>query len=94
MWLYIVGFVLLILGIFGTFLGGGIYTIVLLPVGLVILGSTIGYGMWTRAKAGQLRAPTDAHPATNEPLPHTMPRESAHVPTSPEALADARRVEQ
>jgi hypothetical protein len=94
MWLYIVGFVLVIIGIFGTFLGGGIFTIAFLPIGLVILGSAVGYGMWTRAKAGQLRAPTDAHPTTNEPLPHTPRRDTAHAPTSPEGLADARRVQQ
>ena len=94
MWLYLVGFVLVLIGIFGTFAGGGIFTIVLLPVGLVIVGSAIGYGFWTRARAGSVGAETDAHPTTNQPLPHTPRRETGHVPTSPEALADARRVEQ
>jgi hypothetical protein len=94
MWLYVVGFVLVVVGIFGTFLGGGIFTIALLPIGLVILGSAVGYGMWTRAKAGKLGLPTDDHPSVNRPLPHSFQHESAHAPTSPEALADARRAEQ
>jgi len=94
MWLYLVGFVLVIIGVFGTFLGGGIFTITLLPIGLVMLGSAIGYGMWTRARAGTLGAEMDSHPTTNDPLPHSPRREGAHVPTSPERLADARRVEQ
>jgi hypothetical protein len=29
--------------------------------------------------------------STNRPLPHSRERDSGHVPTSPERLADARR---
>ena len=94
MWLYVVGLVLVVVGLFGSLLGGGIFTIVLFPVGLVILGSAFGYGMWTRARAGSVGAETNAHPTTNQPLPHTPRRDTGHVPTSPERLADARRVEQ
>lgn len=94
MWLYLIGFVLVIVGLFGTLLGGGVFTIALLPIGLIILASAVGYGMWTRAKAGQLGLETDAHPSVSEPLPHQHRPPSAHTPTSPEALADARRVEQ
>ena len=94
MWLYLLGIVLVVVGLFGTFLGGGIFTIALLPIGLVILASAFGYGIWTRSKAGDLGLETDAHPTTNQPLPHTRRRDSGHVPTSPERLADARRVEQ
>jgi hypothetical protein len=93
MWLYVVGFVLVVLGIFGTFLGGGIFTIALLPIGVVILASAFGYALWTRGAATS-RGAADAHPTTAEPLPHAPRRESAHVPTSPESLADARRIEQ
>ena len=75
-------------------LGGGIFTIVFLPIGLVIIASAFGYGMWTRTGTGAGGGETNAHPTTNQPLPHTSPRQSAHAPTSPEALADARRVEQ
>ncbi len=61
---------LVIVGIFGTFLGGGAITIALLPIGLIVLASAIGYGMYTRAKAGDLGLETEAHPSVNQPLPH------------------------
>jgi hypothetical protein len=94
MWLYVVGFVLIVAGLLGTFLGGGVFTIALLVVGLIILGSAVGYGIFTRAKAGNLGLETDAHPSVNQPLPREHRGPSAHAPTSPEALADARRAEQ
>jgi hypothetical protein len=61
---------------------------------VLILASSIGYAMWMRAQqAGG--ASTEGHPTTNSPLPHQPPpADTGHVPTSPEALADARRVQQ
>jgi hypothetical protein len=93
MWLYIVGIVLVIFGLAGL-VAGGIYTIVLVPLGLIAIASAFFYAMWSRASEGAAGAETDAHPTTNRPLPHAPRRESGHVPTSPEALTDARRTEQ
>jgi hypothetical protein len=93
MWLYIVGIVLVILGL-AAIPAGGIFTIVLVPLGLIAIASAAGYGAWNRAAASRAGTETDAHPTTNRPLPHHPRRESGHVPTSPEGLADRRRTEQ
>jgi hypothetical protein len=93
MWLYIVGIVLVVLGLAGL-AAGGIFTLVLLPLGLIVIVSAAGYSAWNRAAQGRAGAETDAHPTTNRPLPHNPQRESGHVATSPEALTEARRTEQ
>jgi hypothetical protein len=93
MWLYLVGVVLVILGLAGLALGG-IFTLVLLPLGVIVIVSAAGYGAWQRSAQGRAGADTDAHPTTNRPLPHHPQTDSGHAPTSPEALADARRVQQ
>jgi hypothetical protein len=93
MWLYLVGIVLVVLGLAGL-AAGGIFTLVLLPLGLIVIATAAGYGVWQRAAQSRAGAETDAHPTTNRPLPHNPQRQSGHVETSPEALADARRVQQ
>jgi hypothetical protein len=93
MWLYLVGIVLVVLGLAGI-AAGGIFTLVLVPLGLIVIASAAGYGAWHRAAQARAGAETDAHPTTNRPLPHNPRRESGHAETSPEALADARRVQQ
>ena len=93
MWLYLVGIVLVVLGLAGL-AAGGIFTLVLVPLGLIAIASAAGYSAWDRAAASRAGAETNAHPTTNRPLPHHPRREGGHVPTSPEALTDARRAEQ
>ncbi len=94
MWLYLLGGALVLIGLVGSLAGGGIFTLVLIPVGLVVLGSAMAYGMFQRAGERSGGGDTDAHPSTGEPLPHSARGDTGHVPTSPEALADARRVQQ
>jgi hypothetical protein len=94
MWLYMLGGFLVLLGLVGTVVGGGIFTIVLLPLGVIVLGSAFLFGAWGRAGQGAGGGDTEAHQGTNRPLPHNPSHGTGHVPTSPEALADARRVEQ
>jgi hypothetical protein len=91
MWLYMLALVLVILGLVGGVASGGIFTIVLVPLGLLVAGSAILYAMWGRSMQGKAEGETDASPSTNDPLPHAHERDSGHVPTSPETLADARR---
>ena len=93
MWLYLIGALLVLLGIVGAF-AGGIYTLILIPLGFVMIASAAGYAMWGRAAHGAGGADTDAHPATAAPLPHSGEGDSGHVPSSPEALVDARRAHQ
>jgi len=94
MWLYMFAGVLLILGLGGGFLFGGIFTIVLVPVAVVIAGSAFVFAMWHRASEGAAGGSVDAHPSVNRPLPHAHREDSGRAPTSPEGLADARRVQQ
>jgi len=93
MWLYIVGVLLVMFGIVGLF-AGGIYGIVLIPLGLIALAAAVMSGLWARRAQGAAGARTEAHPTTNQPLPHHEHGDPGHVPTSPEALADARRMQQ
>jgi hypothetical protein len=89
MWLYLVGVVLAVLAIAGTVLGGGIFTIVLIPLAAIALISAVAASVLGRA-AQPGGDGTGEEPA----LPHDRPREPGHVPTTPERLADARRVQQ
>jgi hypothetical protein len=94
MWLYIFALVLLLVGIAGGVAGGGIFTIVLVPLAFVIAASAFIYSMWGRASQGAAGADTDSHPSTNRPLPHSFREDSGHAPSSPERLADTRRAQQ
>jgi hypothetical protein len=87
MWLYPIVAALVVLGIIGGIFGGGIFTIVLLPLAALVLFSGLGYSAIARTM--QERAG-----ASQRPLPHRDDRDTGHVPTSPEALADARRAHQ
>jgi hypothetical protein len=94
MWFYMIGAVLVLLGLIGLILGGGIYTIALIPIGFVVFVSAVGYAMWGRAQAGAAGGETEGAPAAQEPLPHQRRREPAHVPNSPDRLVDTRRSQQ
>ena len=91
MWLYIFAAVLVVLGLIGATLGGGIFTIVLIPIGLLIAVSVVIFGMWGRAPQGSAGGDPDPRQSNELPLPHSRPESTGRVPTSPEALADARR---
>jgi hypothetical protein len=94
MWLYLIGIVVVLFGIVGAF-AGGIYTLILIPIGLVIIASAAGYTILGRgAHHAGGGARTAGGPSTGEPLPHSPRGDSGRAPTSPEALADARRTEQ
>jgi hypothetical protein len=75
-------------------LGGGIFTIVLVPIAFIIAASAFIYSAWGRAAQGALGADTEGHPSTNRPLPHSFRQDSGHAPSSPERLADTRRAQQ
>ncbi|HWE11750.1 MAG TPA: hypothetical protein VG325_20550 [Solirubrobacteraceae bacterium] len=90
MWLYIFVFPLAIFLIVGGLLAGGIYTIVFLPIAVIIAVGSIMYTMWRRSSE-----PRDI-PAERErvkPLPHTPPADTPG-PATPDQLVDARRAEQ
>ncbi len=89
MWLYIVVAALVVVGIAGGFFAGGIFTIVLLPIAaLILIGSVVYRSM---AEAQERNQRTD-HPEPT--LPHAAPSDPGEVPTTPERLADERRLAQ
>jgi hypothetical protein len=94
MWFYPLLIVLVILGVAGGTVLGGVYTLVLVPLAVVVIVSALVYAMWGRAMQGQAGGSTDASAAKAEPLPHHRTRPSGRAATSPEALADARRQQQ
>jgi hypothetical protein len=90
MWLYIIAAVLLILGIAGGVLTGGIFTIVILPLGVIALVTAFVVSLWVRSQQG---GPSDVEetPASQEaPLP-TGHSNAATAPSTPEDLVNARR---
>ena len=94
MWFYPLLLALVVLAIVGGTLAGGIYTIVLVPVAVIVVVSAALYAMWGRAMEGSGGVSTDATHASDQPLPHRRRRPSGRAPSSPEAVADARRQQQ
>ncbi|MGZ4184764.1 MAG: hypothetical protein ACXVFQ_01270 [Solirubrobacteraceae bacterium] len=93
MWLYILAFFLLIFGIGGSIVSGGIFTIVLLPLGIIALVSAIGFGAFSRSEQGRHGASTDTKPSAGRPLP-TGHSNTPSAPSTPDDLTEARRVQQ
>jgi hypothetical protein len=89
MWLYLIAMVFVVVGIIGGIVSGGIFTIILIPLAAIVLLSGLGYSVLARSAAEKAGA-TDAR----KPLPHQPERAPSHVPSSPERLADERRIRQ
>jgi hypothetical protein len=94
MWFYPLLILLVILAIVGGTLAGGVFTLVLVPLAVIVAVSAIVYAMWGRAMEARAGGDTDATAAKAEPLPHREVRPSGRVSSSPERLADARRQQQ
>ena len=94
MWFYPLLIVLVVLALVGGTLAGGVYTLVLIPLAVIVGVSAVVYAMWGRSMQSKAGADTHATAASVDPLPHTRPRPSGRAPSSPEGLADARRQQQ
>jgi hypothetical protein len=94
MWLYPLLLAVIALAIVGGVLGGGVYTIVLVPLAVIALVTGVVAAMWSRATSGGAGAPSDTGQAGSRPLPHHPSGGSRRARTSPEALTDARRQRQ
>ena len=92
MWFYMIAAFLILVGIIGGALSGGIFTIIFIPLGAIMLVVAVVFGMWGRAREGSATSETQAE-TEQAPLRHTPPQ-GAPTPTRPEELADARRVQQ
>lgn len=92
MWLYMIALFLILVGIIGGVASGGIFTLIFIPLGAIMLIVGIVAGMWARAQQGTTRRETRTaeEPA---PLPHT-PAQGPSAPSTPGELADTRRAQQ
>ena len=93
MWFYMIAGFLILVGIIGGVASGGIFTLIFLPLGVIMLAVAAGMGLLGRSsqdKREGRRQPSNAEPA---PLRHT-PAQGAPTPATPEDLADARRAQQ
>jgi hypothetical protein len=93
MWLYILAFFLLIFGIGGSIVSGGIFTIVLLPLGFIALVTAVGAGAFGRSAQRRHGGSAAGGPSTGRPLP-TGHSNTASAPSTPDDLTEARRVQQ
>ena len=76
MWLYLIAAALIVIGLFGGIFAGGIFTIVLVPVAVLILFSGVVYS-WL-ARAAEEKAGTADR---NNHLPHRRQHPSGQVST-------------
>ena len=91
MWLYIFVVPLVVVMIIGGLLAGGIFTIVFLPIAVIIVAAAVIYTMWAQSTDPE-NIPGERERV--EPLPHTGHRNTAAAPSRPDQLVDARRGEQ
>ncbi len=91
MWFYPILLILLLLALAGGIFLGGVYTLILVPLFVIALGSALLYMLWARSQAGAAGADTDAQHTSERPLPHRRRAPRRRAPNTPERLVDARR---
>jgi hypothetical protein len=91
MWFYPILALLVVLGIAGGIFMGGVFTLILVPLVVVVMVSLVGYAMWARSQApAGAGAEAGAEGAAGEPLPHHHERPPRRVTTTPERLVEGR----
>jgi hypothetical protein len=93
MWLLYVAVPLIVLAILAAALGGGIFTIVLVPLAVIAVVAAVWSAISARAASApgaKRRSPTETGPGGAD-LPHSFARSPSTAPDSPESLADTRR---
>ncbi len=93
MWFYMIAVFFLLLGIIGGVFSGGIFTAIFIPLGAIMLVVAVLAGMWARSQQGRAGGETHSSQTDPSPLPHT-PGQGPRRPSTPEDLADARRIQQ
>lgn len=93
MWFYMIAVFLLAVGLIGGVASGGIFTIIFIPLGFIMLVVAVLLGLWHRSQEGRAGGQTEGSKTEQAPLRHT-PAQGAAAPTTPEELTDARRVQQ
>lgn len=93
MWLIYIAGLLVVLAVIAAIAGGGIFTLVLVPLAVIAVIGAVWSAIAARsaqAPGAKRRTPTETG-ASGSSLPHSFARESGRAPESPEAMADARR---
>ncbi len=93
MWFYMIAVFLILVGIIGGVASGGIFTIIFIPLGVIMLIVAVLMGMWSRAQQDRAGGQTQGTKTEQPPLPHTQ-GQGTPAPSTPEQLADARRTQQ
>ncbi len=93
MWFYMIAGFLVLVGLIGGVASGGIFTLIFVPLGLVMLAVAGGAGILGRRS--QDESDGDKQPSNTQPAPlrHTPPQGTS-APATPEDLVDARRAQQ
>lgn len=88
MWLSFPTLLFVVLALIGAVIGGGVFTLVLVPVAVLLMLAAIVYSMWMRSsKPGE--TPQGGRDETA--LPHSEHRNTAPAPATPDQLVDARQ---
>jgi hypothetical protein len=91
MWLVTLAFPIIVVMVVGGLIAGGIYTIVFIPVAVIIGGFALVYTIWGRSTK-QSNIPGERERV--RPLPHTQHSNTAASPATPDQLVDAQRQQQ
>jgi hypothetical protein len=93
MWLTYIAVPLVIAAIVASVVGGGIFTIILVPLAVICVVAAVAAAAFARATGTETavrRSATEAGPGGSA-LPRRRSTPSGRAPTSPGALADAPR---
>ncbi len=95
MWISWPALLLFVAVIVAGVIGGGAFTLVLVPLGGIALVIALSAYVFARV-TGSAGVGTTTKPigSGGNELPHTRERRGGHAPTSPERLADLRRDQQ
>jgi len=84
--------VLLVLGLIGGIFTGGIFTIVVLPLGVLVLIAAFVLAMWSRTAVSDTGGEKSTSASEPPALPHTdRPQPGSSGTSSPDEFVDARR---
>lgn len=94
MWLYLLVAVLVVLAIFGGIFGGGIFTLLLVPLAVIGFFSALAYALIAGAANRTAGGSADPAQGARGPATRLSQTPSPRTPSSPEELVDARRGQQ
>jgi hypothetical protein len=93
MWLGLFLAVLLVFAILASIVSGGIFTIIVLPVAVIVAVGALVFSLWGRASGrGETGASQkDSVSATPDAYPHSTHSNTAPAPATADQLVDAKR---